>query len=42
LPKQLSLFQIREFENQSKEMLLSCSIWNRFTHLGMPNSYRIN
>jgi hypothetical protein len=31
----------REFENQSKEMLLGCSILNRFTKLGMPNSYRV-
>ncbi|MGF1878937.1 IS5 family transposase [Photobacterium frigidiphilum] len=30
----------REFENQSKEMLLGCSILNRFTHIGMPKSYR--
>ncbi|MDE1234303.1 transposase [Vibrio aestuarianus] len=31
----------RDFENQSKEMLLGCSILNRFTHIGMPKSYRV-
>ncbi|MGF1877426.1 hypothetical protein L4D77_19160 [Photobacterium frigidiphilum] len=31
----------RKIENQSKEMLLGCSILNRFTQLGMPNSYRV-
>ncbi|SKC34246.1 hypothetical protein CZ809_03858 [Photobacterium piscicola] len=31
----------REFENQSKEMLLGCSILNHFIQLGMPDSYRV-
>ena len=31
----------RNFTNQNQEMLLGCSILNRFTHLGMPNSYRV-
>ena len=31
----------RKLKNQSQEMLLGCSILNRFTHLGMPNSYRV-
>lgn len=31
----------RKPKNQSQEMLLGCSILNRFTLLGMPNSYRV-
>ncbi|MGR6783052.1 hypothetical protein ACU5B6_27010 [Moritella viscosa] len=31
----------RNFSNQNQEILLGCSILNRFTHLGMPNSYRV-
>jgi len=31
----------RNFSNQNQEMLLGCSILNRFTHLGMPNSFRV-
>ena len=31
----------RKLTNQRQEMLIGCSILNRFTHLGMPNSYRV-
>ena len=31
----------RCFENQTTELLLECSIINRFTHLGMPDSYAV-
>ena len=31
----------REFENQQQEMMLAASILNRFTQLGMPESYRV-
>lgn len=31
----------RKFSNQQQEMLMGCSILNRFVHLGMPNSYRV-
>lgn len=31
----------RKTANQNQEMLLGCSILNRFTHLGMPDSYRV-
>ncbi len=31
----------RHFDNQQQEMMLGASILNRFTHLGMPNSYRV-
>lgn len=31
----------RDFKNQRQEMLIGCSILNRFTHFGMPNSYRV-
>ena len=31
----------RDFENQQQEMMLAASILNRFTKLGMPNSYRV-
>ena len=31
----------RKFSNQRQEMLIGCSILNRFTHLGMPKSYRV-
>ncbi len=30
----------RDFENQQQEMMLAASILNRFTPLGMPESYR--
>jgi hypothetical protein len=36
-----NILHSRKIENQSKEMLLGCSILNRFTQLGMPNSYRV-
>nr|WP_273992317.1 transposase [Vibrio parahaemolyticus] len=31
----------RKFSNQHQEILIGCSMLNRFTHLGMPNSYRV-
>ena len=31
----------REFKNQQQEMMLAASILNRFTQLGMPDSYRV-
>ncbi|MGR5230597.1 IS5 family transposase [Photobacterium damselae] len=31
----------RNISNQTQEMLIGCSILNRLTHLGMPNSYRV-
>ena len=31
----------RDFDNQQQEMRLGASILNRFTHLGMPDSYRV-
>ena len=31
----------REFNNQQQEMMLAASILNRFTQLGMPESYRV-
>lgn len=31
----------RNFSNQQQEMLIGCSILNRFTQHGMPNSYRV-
>ena len=31
----------RCIENQTTELLLECSILNRFTHLGMPDSYPV-
>ncbi|WP_233902824.1 IS5 family transposase [Vibrio campbellii] len=31
----------RKSSNQAQEMLIGCSILNRFTQLGMPNSYRV-
>ena len=31
----------RVFKNQQQEMLIGCSILNRFTQLGMPNSFRL-
>ena len=31
----------RDFENQQQEMMLGASILNRFTQLGMPDSYRV-
>ncbi|MFA0679315.1 IS5/IS1182 family transposase, partial [Vibrio splendidus] len=31
----------RYFENQQQEMMLSASILNRFTQIGMPESYRV-
>ena len=31
----------REFENQQQEMMLAASILNRFTQLGMPESYQV-
>lgn len=31
----------RHFNNQQQEMMLGASILNRFTHLGMPGSYRV-
>ncbi|MGB0899754.1 MAG: hypothetical protein ACPGSN_10880 [Psychrobium sp.] len=31
----------RDFNNQQQEMMLAASILNRFTQLGMPESYRI-
>ena len=31
----------RDFENQQQEMMLAVSILNRFTQLGMPESYRV-
>ncbi|MFA0079647.1 transposase [Vibrio artabrorum] len=31
----------RDFNNQQQEMMLGASIFNRFTQLGMPDSYRV-
>ncbi|PMO91175.1 hypothetical protein BCS97_22220 [Vibrio splendidus] len=31
----------RDFNNQQQEMMLGASILNRFTQLGMPESYRV-
>jgi hypothetical protein len=31
----------RDFNNQQQEMMLAASILNRFTQLGMPESYRV-
>ncbi|WP_239994332.1 transposase [Photobacterium phosphoreum] len=31
----------RKFSNQQQEMLIGCSILNRFTQLGMPSSFRV-
>ena len=31
----------RKFSNQQQEMLIGCGILNRFTQLGMPNSFRV-
>ncbi|WP_227739155.1 hypothetical protein [Vibrio azureus] len=31
----------RDFNNQQQEMMLAASVLNRFTQLGMPESYRV-
>ena len=30
-----------DFDNQQQEMMLGASVLNRFTHLGMLDSYRV-
>jgi len=33
--------QAREWERQKVEVKIGCAILNRMTHLGMPQSYKI-
>lgn len=33
--------QSREIENQFSEMMIKCAVLNRMTHLGMPDSYKV-
>jgi hypothetical protein len=34
--------QTRQIDNQFKELMLKSAILNRMTHLGMPDSVRVN